>query len=172
MIISNQNSLKINFGLEKDGKDWQIINDDVMGGMSDSKIIFTANSMIFKGDISLQNNGGFASVRSVVQQRDLSKFTKVKIRYKSADFDREYSLVFSTSLRFYNPKYKLSFTPKSELWQTKEFLLKDALETRMGKPTGARISESALENNLRFGFILSDKKTGPFTFEIDYLEFY
>ncbi len=172
MLFSNQNSLIIDFGKDKDGENWQIINDDVMGGKSDSKLILTNNSIIFKGSISLENNGGFASFRSSIEKRDLSKYTKVKIKYKSTDLEREYALIFSKDLQYYNPKFKLSFTPKSATWETKEFLLSDAIETRIGRPTGAKILESDLEEIIRFGFILSDKKNGSFALEIDYLEFY
>jgi len=43
---------------------WQIINDGVMGGLSTSKIIKTEDGYgKFSGQISLENNGGFASVR-------------------------------------------------------------------------------------------------------------
>lgn len=162
--------MKIDFGKEKDGQAWQIINDDVMGGKSNSKISFTDDTMLFEGDISLQNNGGFASVRSPIRNMDLSKYTKVKIRYKSSK--RDFALIFSNDLKYYNPKYKLSFSPKTENWETIEFLLSDAIETRMGQPTGATISDVSLKNIIRFGFILSDKKEGSFALEIDYLEFY
>jgi len=170
LIFPTQNSLKIDFGKEKDGHTWQIINDNVMGGMSNSKISFTENSMLFEGVISLQNNGGFASVRSPIRNMDLSKYTKVKMRYKSSI--RNFDLIFSNDLKYYNPKYKLGFSPKTENWETKEFLLKDAIETRMGQPTGASISDQNLKNIIRFGFILSDKREGSFVLEIDYLEFY
>lgn len=74
MIFSNQNSLIIDFGKGKDGENSQIVNDDVMGGKPDSKLIYTNSSIIFKGSISLENNGGFASFRSSIKKWDLSKY--------------------------------------------------------------------------------------------------
>lgn len=43
---------------------WTTVNDPVMGGMSTSRIAFGNGGLVFSGDISLENNGGFASARS------------------------------------------------------------------------------------------------------------
>ncbi|WP_083126478.1 CIA30 family protein [Mycolicibacterium tusciae] len=43
---------------------WTTVNDPVMGGMSTSRVTFGDGGLVFSGDISLQNNGGFASARS------------------------------------------------------------------------------------------------------------
>ena len=44
--------------------DWFVVNDTVMGGLSESRLVVGAHSIEFKGDVSLRNNGGFASVRT------------------------------------------------------------------------------------------------------------
>ena len=41
---------------------WTTVNDPVMGGMSASRIEFDGG-LVFSGNISLENNGGFASAR-------------------------------------------------------------------------------------------------------------
>ncbi|BDX35212.1 CIA30 family protein [Mycobacterium antarcticum] len=43
---------------------WTTVNDPVMGGQSTSRITFGDGGLVFSGDISLENNGGFASARS------------------------------------------------------------------------------------------------------------
>ncbi|MGE2728219.1 CIA30 family protein [Mycolicibacterium vaccae] len=43
---------------------WTTVNDPVMGGVSTSKIVFGDGGLAFSGNISLANNGGFASARS------------------------------------------------------------------------------------------------------------
>ncbi|MBV5242331.1 CIA30 family protein [Mycolicibacterium sp. PAM1] len=42
---------------------WTTVNDPVMGGTSTSKVRFGDGGLVFSGDISLENNGGFASAR-------------------------------------------------------------------------------------------------------------
>ena len=45
-------------------KNWNIVNDDVMGGISRSYLSLSdENNLIFNGYLSLENNGGFASSR-------------------------------------------------------------------------------------------------------------
>lgn len=43
---------------------WTTVNDPVMGGLSTSRITFGDGGLVFSGNISLENNGGFASARS------------------------------------------------------------------------------------------------------------
>lgn len=43
---------------------WTTVNDPVMGGLSTSKVTFGDGGLVFSGNISLENNGGFASARS------------------------------------------------------------------------------------------------------------
>jgi Complex I intermediate-associated protein 30 (CIA30) len=43
---------------------WTTVNDPVMGGKSTSTITSGDGGLVFSGDISLENNGGFASARS------------------------------------------------------------------------------------------------------------
>ena len=43
---------------------WIIVNDNVMGGISNSSLsLNNENNLVFNGNVSLDNNGGFASVR-------------------------------------------------------------------------------------------------------------
>lgn len=43
---------------------WTTVNDPVMGGKSTSSVTFGGGGLVFSGNISLENNGGFASARS------------------------------------------------------------------------------------------------------------
>ena len=45
---------------------WTTVNDPVMGGRSTSTVTFGEGGLVFSGDISLANNGGFASARGPV----------------------------------------------------------------------------------------------------------
>lgn len=43
---------------------WSVINDTVMGGVSTGEVEVADGALAFTGELSLDNNGGFASVRS------------------------------------------------------------------------------------------------------------
>ncbi len=46
--------------------DWTNVDDTVMGGVSASTTTWSEERMVFAGDLSLENNGGFTSVRGPV----------------------------------------------------------------------------------------------------------
>jgi len=52
------------FSTQTNIKEWRIVNDDVMGGRSNSSLkISDAGHGHFIGHVSLANNGGFASIQ-------------------------------------------------------------------------------------------------------------
>lgn len=43
--------------------DWRIVNDDVMGGVSSARVEPSTTGVRFSGEVRLEFNGGFASMR-------------------------------------------------------------------------------------------------------------
>ena len=67
---------KQNIGMEN----WSIVNDDVMGGISKSKLSMSdENNLMFTGYLSLENNGGFASTRHRFKEQTLASVKSFKI---------------------------------------------------------------------------------------------
>jgi len=62
---------------------WRVINDDVMGGISQSRIelLPTANAL-FSGQLALENNGGFASIRRRSDNYKLNGCSGVMLKVK------------------------------------------------------------------------------------------
>ena len=171
MLFSDKEKLKFDFGKDK-GKtnDWYSLTDNVMGGVSSSKISYSANTLMYSGNISFRNNGGFASLRSEFNKYDLSAYTEVKIRFKSSN--QKFALTLENSNRWWEPNYKYEFQSDSETdWKTVSFKLKDFHEEIIGRKTGNKISQSNLKDVIRIGIITNDKKEGEFSLEIDYIEF-
>ncbi|MEY2974345.1 MAG: hypothetical protein RIR49_765 [Actinomycetota bacterium] len=50
-------------GIDDVGR-WSVVNDSVMGGVSSGESTLVDGAMVFTGELSLDNNGGFASIRS------------------------------------------------------------------------------------------------------------
>ena len=171
LTTMNDTVFTIDFGKQTGGQDWYVVNDGVMGGLSNSSITFDQESMLFTGNVSLENNGGFASVRSARQLMDLSKYTKVKIRFKSKNKDRIFALRLNTNDVYYRPSYNQDFQSISDDWQELEFNLTDFNETVLGRKTGKTIPTSQLEKVIRIGIMLNDKKEGAFSLEIDAITF-
>lgn len=61
-------------------KNWKTVNDGVMGGKSEGDFELTEENLIhFKGSISLRNNGGFSSLRYLLNTSDVSKYKKIRL---------------------------------------------------------------------------------------------
>lgn len=148
---------------------WSVVNDVVMGGRSSSSVDWKEGTMLFTGNVSLENNGGFASVRGPLEKVDLSHYKTVRIRYRSTG--RDFALRLSTTDRYYLPHYKQFFSDATGKWKEEQFNLSGFQEFVMGDPTGSTIQQGQLENIVRIGIILSDKKEGPFELEVDYILF-
>jgi NADH dehydrogenase [ubiquinone] 1 alpha subcomplex assembly factor 1 len=56
----------IDFGADGSAEGWGVVNDTVMGGVSSGQLAPMDGVLVFTGDLSLENNGGFASMRSPV----------------------------------------------------------------------------------------------------------
>ena len=58
----------IDFAAGPEGR-WMVVNDGVMGGVSRSTIRRgdDVGTAVFEGTLSLENNGGFASVRTPIE---------------------------------------------------------------------------------------------------------
>ena len=61
-------------------KNWNIVNDDVMEVSKSYLSLNDENNLIFSGNVSLDNNGGFASSRIFLRSLNGIKSFKIKFR--------------------------------------------------------------------------------------------
>jgi monofunctional biosynthetic peptidoglycan transglycosylase len=145
---------------------WQIVNDGVMGGVSSSRMAETEEGLLFMGDLSLDNNGGFASVRRLVEDR-LSGTGSVLLEVRGDG--RTYQFRLRQSGRFDGVAWRAEFET-SEGWRRVE-LTYDAFEPVFrgrSVPQAGPVVPSTIE---QIGFLLADKQPGPFRLEIRKIEF-
>jgi NADH dehydrogenase [ubiquinone] 1 alpha subcomplex assembly factor 1 len=94
---------------------WQPINDGVMGGASSSQMRFdVAGHAAFEGVVSLENNGGFASVRA--SQLDLGFADTVGYLLTVWGDGHTYKLNLRTDSGFDGVNYQAAFTPAPGVW--------------------------------------------------------
>lgn len=147
-----------------------IVNDGVMGGLSRGSVQFTDSSIVFAGNVSLENNGGFTSFRSPYGKYDLSEFNKVEIRYRLEGLNCAVS--FDQNTRFWRPNHKMPLPATDGIWMTLEANLYELSQYQMGRETGRRMTKTSAGNTIRLGIITDSKKAGNFQLEIDYIKFY
>lgn len=67
---------------------WSVVNDTVMGGVSSGEVAWSDGAMVFTGVLSLENNGGFASIRSPqIDERLVLNWSKTEGLRVKADGD-------------------------------------------------------------------------------------
>lgn len=71
-----------NFNHETEIKNWEVVNDSVMGGLSKGRLEQKNDYGHFFGTVSLKNNGGFTSIRKTMAAIDLQPSEKFQIRLK------------------------------------------------------------------------------------------
>jgi monofunctional biosynthetic peptidoglycan transglycosylase len=149
-------------------KEWQPVNDGVMGGVSEGKFKITdTKTMEFFGTLSLENNGGFASVRTKAKKLGLEKGDTVIAKVKGDG--REYSLNLYLNKPLIASSYRATVQTKKDEWIEVKVPLGKFEATSFGrivKDAGAVKPEEV--NAL--GFMLSDKKAGPFKLEVEWIK--
>ena len=143
---------------------WQIVNDDVMGGVSTSRFqILATGGAVFSGVVSLENNGGFASVRSSSVKHDLGGFDAFVLRVRGDG--RRYKFAVRTKKGFDTPLYQCAFATKHGEWEEPRLPFKDFVPTFRGRV----LTDAPPLNPVHVtsvGFLIADKQAGAFQLEI------
>ena len=147
---------------------WQAVNDGVMGGVSDGRFRITPeNTLEFFGRLSLENNGGFASVRTKPTNYNIHAGDTLVVRVKGDG--REYVLNIYTKSRQMAFSYRTALPTIKDEWTEVSVPLEEFIPTSFGnRVQGMGPVEPDQINSL--GFMLSDKKPGPFKLEVDWVK--
>ena len=145
------------------------IGDRVMGGVSTGALIFEEKCAVFTGEVSFENHGGFASVRSASGAWDLGPFQGIELEVLGDD--RVYKLSLTTEPRYDSVVYRARFTPGPDGWTTVRIPFGDFLPTFRGEtvPDAPPLDPSAITS---FGFLISDRQEGRFQLKIRTMKAY
>ncbi len=144
-------------------KPWQTVNDGVMGGRSDGRFrINDDNKLEFFGTLSLENNGGFASVRARGIGLGLEKSDSIIARVRGDG--REYN--FDLYAERYS--YRQSFKTKKGEWIEVTLPLDNLVANWRGNVFPNEKLDLNRVNGL--GILLGDKKPGPFKLEVEWIK--
>lgn len=151
------------FSSDETSLKWKTVNDGVMGGISDGSSSITAEQhLVFQGNISLENNGGFSSIRTYGKKHDLSAYAGLQLKIKGDG--RMYYLTARTHRRqmlaFWSP-----IQTKKDEWITVQVPFSSFYATSFGrKIPGLRLNPAQISS---IGFMIYDKQSGPFKIEVD-----
>ncbi len=166
ILLTSMNSLTIfDFSTKSDIQDWRIVDDVVMGGRSSSSITLNTDGFgVFKGYVSLENNGGFSSVRYQFEKTEVKRFTKIILKLKG-DGKKYQFRVKSNSTDYYS--YIMPFSTSGEL-QEVEITLRDMYPSFRGRKLDQpNFSANHIEE---ITFLIGNKKAEEFKLLIDKIE--
>ena len=146
-------------------KEWQNVNDGVMGGVSEGKFKITDKKTLeFFGTLSLENNGGFASVRTKAKKLGLEKGDTLVAKVRGDG--REYSLNLYLNKPLIAFSYRATVKTKKDEWIEVKLPLDKFEATSFGRVVKDAGPVDSKEVNA-LGFMLSDKNARPFKMEIE-----
>jgi len=141
---------------------WKVVDDVVMGGRSSGEIMLTLEGTgIFRGTVSLENNGGFSSVRHSFPSTNVSDYSKFVLRLKG-DGQRYQFRVKENQGDYYS---FISYIQTSTDWAEYEIEFKQMYPTFRGRKLDRpNFAGKTVEE---IGFLIGNKKPQSFVLEID-----
>ena len=151
-------------------KNWWIVNDGVMGGISSSEIVAgDSGTAIFRGSVSLANNGGFASVRTRSGSHNYKDYTGVVVRVRGDG--NKYHFRIRTNDRFDGISYRYIFPTESGIWQNIYLPFSEFVPVYRGRIL-KDVESLAPDKIQQLGLLIADKQVGKFRIEIDWIKTY
>ena len=161
MTITINTMVLFDFSENSEPDRWQVVNDGVMGGLSQSTFKMSENgTALFKGRVSLENNGGFSSVRYNTGKTNVEGFTTLAL-YLKGDGKK-----YQVRIRENNDDYFSYITTiqTSGEWETIEITLKDMFPSFRGR----KLDRPNFSGNtiVELTFLIGNEKAESFTLEL------
>ena len=172
MKVQKENDFEqiiFDFQNDKSLEPWDNIDDVVMGGVSSSKMAIENNMAVFEGNVSLENRGGFASVRSGAQDFYLADYDGILVKVRSDG--KQYSLRIRTTQQFDDVGYTAPLKAKGGKWVVAKipFCVFRAVYHGREVPDHPELDPGKIK---MFGLLISNKQEGPFRLELEWLKAY
>lgn len=143
---------------------WYPRNDTVMGGVSSSRVRVGGGVLEFTGQVRLENNGGFAGVRSIPGRFDLSRYSALRLRVRGDG--KRYALQLGTSVQN-GVTYRNEFATVAGQWTEVRVALDSLRPTRSGE----QVAGPALDPSrvIFFGLTVGNNRAERFALEVDWI---
>lgn len=148
--------------------DWQAIGDAVMGGVSAGQMAYDPNGYaVFSGEVSLANNGGFASVRSAVETSASDSASAYLLTVRGDG--KRYKFSVRTSADFDGVGYQAGFAPPAGEWTPVRLAIADFVPTWRGRIVthAPLLAPSCVQ---QIGLLIADRQAGAFRLHIRAIE--
>ena len=148
-------------------RQWLSVNDGVMGGISRGGFRITDDKILeFSGNLSLENRGGFTSIRTRPADLEMDGYDTIALRVKGDG--RTYNFNLRTSSSRAAGSYRAPMKTQKNTWQEIRISLNDFEYTAYGRRVRG-VEPLRADKVQSVGFTLSDKKAGPFRLEVSWI---
>lgn len=165
LFSSLSNKIIFDFNTNSSINNWIIVDDVVMGGRSSGDFeLNKEGNGVFSGSISLENNGGFSSVRYRFEKLILEKFKTIVLKIKGDGKNYQFRIKHKSSDY---ASYITSFSSSGE-WQEIEIPIKSMYPSFRGR----KLDEPNFNHEFieEITFLIANKKNEDFKLLIDKIE--
>ncbi len=147
----------VDFKINPTTKNWSVVDDVVMGGRSSGEFSITNDGYgKFSGEVSLENNGGFSSVKYDMETLPVKPNSTVRIHFKGDGNTYQFRI---KDKRRHSYSYITTFDTTGD-WQTLEFKLSDFYPIFRGRKVDLPNFDQESIEELRF--LIGNKKPQRF----------
>jgi NADH dehydrogenase [ubiquinone] 1 alpha subcomplex assembly factor 1 len=166
LLATTANATSI-FEFNTASTNWFVRNDAVMGGISSSQFSIQNGTLKFSGRIRLENDGGFAGIRSYTTPSNLSRFSGLKLRVRGDGKPYALQLVTSSASRV---TYRAVFATTAGKWREVTVPFSAFRPTRSGNLLrGPALNTATIE---RYGLTVGNGRAENFSCEVDWIRSY
>lgn len=159
----SENTIICDFGESPASEFWEPVTDRVMGGLSDSEINVADSVGRFSGTVSLENNGGFSSIKSRKDLPDLTGYSGLRISIRGDG--KDYQLRVSLENAEAGHGYKRDFATTTGEWLDMDLPFAEFVASNHGRlvEDAPSLDTSKIED---ISFLIAGGQSGEFTLEI------
>ncbi|MGD2004282.1 MAG: CIA30 family protein [Flavobacteriales bacterium] len=162
LILVSNNPVLFDFSKESSLSNWFVVNDGVMGGLSEGALELTSEGHgSFTGQVRLENYGGFTSIRCATGKIETPEGAIVRMRVKGDG--KNYQFRVKHKARDYQ-SYITTFSTSGE-WETIEIPLSKLYPSFRGRVLD--MPNFNHESLTEFTFLIANKKAETFELLID-----
>ena len=165
LFSSLSSSIIFDFNENSSINNWLVVDDVVMGGRSTGNFKLSKDGNgVFYGNVSLENNGGFSSVRYRFEKLMLEKFKTIVLKIKGDGKNYQFRIKHKSSDY---ASYITSFSSSGE-WQE----IKIPIESMYPSFRGRKLNEPNFyhESMEEITFLIANKQNEDFKLLIDKIE--
>lgn len=148
---------------------WTPVNDSVMGGLSQSRLLLEEDGVArFEGRVSLENKGGFASVRHRLRQTPPSNSRQLRLQVLGDG--HVYKLALRVDEAFDGISYQADFLPASHQWMDLDLSIDQFIPAFRGRQVDAPALNSFAQVH-QIGLMIANKQAGAFCLKLRSIHF-